>query len=344
MGNTIEKIITVPNYSLLQGSWWLTADYQHWDLDTKARHVFTYCPEHSGLEVKVLKYYDDKIEQLDYYLHCDANGVVNSMTMGDERHHACVRYTDGVNILILEGVRACGDEFMSIYTRDQNPSGLCFDIVEKVLGPCDSWRKLNKAPGAFDESTSFHIGLNCTFNAKLYSGKWWEAGRYPLTWEKSCVRSQADYTANVKTGQMFVTNYCFNEYDDLLDKRSGTAETVGEGHFSLVFDDGRESSGAAAYVVAWTDYENYAIVGCMGRDKDGRLIHVQSDYNADDASSSSCDTDSAVIGKPKTQYIYGWLLSRKKQIPDIEKNWLCAKLAECGYKPGKMLWASGLMI
>lgn len=350
-GNSVSNTIEVSsriNYSLLEGSWWLVADYGHWETDTTARHVFEYHAKHSGVCVKVLKYYAEEIKSLEYILNCDPSGSIVSMTMDNERHLVRLNWTDYTNMLILSGKKACGQEFMSVFTRDKFPADSCWGLIEKVLTPCDNWAEMRKAPGAFENSSAFRIGLDCPFDAKLYSGKWWEAGRYPLIWEKSCVRSKADYTINTKTEEILVTNYCYNEFDDLLDKRQGTAEKVEEGRFSLTFDDGRESSSIGApYVVAWTDYENYAIVGCLGRDDKGNLIKYEPESSSEASSSQpvseTCASD--VVGASTNPYhVYGWLLSRKKQIPDIEKNWLCAKLLECGYKPGNMLWASGLMV
>ena len=346
MGNSVTTTVNQPKNNLYQGSWWLTADYQHWDTNVESRHVITYHPERKGYRVKVLKYHDEEIRYAVYYLHCNAEGHITEMSMDSVRHPVRVRWTDGVNLLVLEGCLPCGKEFMSVFSRDQYPSAHCWTMLEKILGPCDSWRSMNKSPGSFIERTSFHAGMGCTFNGKLYSGQWWEGGRYPLHWEKSCVRSKADYTVNTDSGEIEVTNYCYNEFNDQIDARSGLATPVSEGHFSLSFTDGGPVSAIKSpYVVAWTDYQNYAIVGCMGRTDKGELVCHGAKWNKMDSSSDMQASSSNCELPPKqSKMVFGWLLTRKHHIPEIERDWLAAKLHECGYEASNMMWAPTLFI
>ena len=95
-----------------------------------------------------------------------------------------------------------------------------------------------------------------------YIGMWHEVSRYKFVWESICSSAEARYSLDSKTGEVEVTNTCFDAKHDVVMRRTGVAtRTDASGKLRLRFTDGLPSDGESDYWVIMTDYDRYAVVG-----------------------------------------------------------------------------------
>lgn len=151
-----------------------------------------------------------------------------------------------------------------------------------------------------DRKTMKKIDLN------RYTGTWWEAAKYPIKWEKECVSATANYTFDKIKQVLKVKNSCWSDPNakKLIYSRTGEAwipNMEDQGRMKLEFTDGLPSDGVSDYLIHWTDYDNYAIVG----GSDGQYL---------------------------------WVLSRKQKIPSGDIDMLIEYVKTYQYDPQKLVW------
>lgn len=128
-----------------------------------------------------------------------------------------------------------------------------------------------------------------------YMGKWYELGRSSdIPYETTCTGSTATYTP-LDNERFTVENICFNG-DTIFQKISGTAKITNDQN---IFDVKFSEYQTGKYIILWTDYNKYSIVGT-------------------------------------SRYNYLWILSRHPNIPDLDYLFLCKKVKELGYDPSKI--------
>ena len=147
---------------------------------------------------------------------------------------------------------------------------------------------------------------NDSFNIKRYQGKWHEIAKMKFLWEKDCKGAYANYTWDNKKKVIKVKNTCIMINGGSRSRNGIATTTDNPGQFELSFIPEKvpegpqneygeyEDSFSSDYLVEYTDYDNYAIVG--GSDKS-----------------------------------YVWVLSRKKKVPLACINLLMEILEIRGY-------------
>lgn len=157
-----------------------------------------------------------------------------------------------------------------------------------------------------DPHEFFHRKTMKEVDINRYAGTWWETAKYPLKWEQGCRRATAEYTYDEVNGVLKVENSCWADLSgkELIYSRSGEAwipNMDDQGRMKLIFNDGLPSDGVSDYLIHWTDYDNYALVG----GSNGQ---------------------------------YFWILSRKEKIPSDDIDMLIDKVEEYKYDPEKLIW------
>lgn len=148
-----------------------------------------------------------------------------------------------------------------------------------------------------DMATS--IAAQQDFTAARYLGRWFEIARYPVSFQKGCTATTADY-GPVDATTISVINTCRQDSPDgPVRQIDGTAEIVGPGKLKVRF--GSVPFVAADYWVLWVD-EDY---------------------------------QTAVVGVPSGRA--GWILARTPRIDPARRARAEAALRANGYDPERLI-------
>lgn len=98
------------------------------------------------------------------------------------------------------------------------------------------------------------------FNAAFYQGLWFEIARLPLSYESQCVNATAQYVLQTD-GSVAITNTCYTEQGrSFIATGVAYAPNPSNPANLLVRFDGVPGP-EGSYVVLYTDYDRYAVVG-----------------------------------------------------------------------------------
>ncbi len=152
-----------------------------------------------------------------------------------------------------------------------------------ALAACTASQSGDQVGGWLDvyRDTSVPIASKAVFEPARYLGTWYEVARYPVPFERGCVKVTATYGMQ-NDGNISVINTCRNPDGSVKSQITGTAEIVGPGRLKVSFPS--VPFGAADYWVLWVD-EGYR---------------------------------TAVVGAPNGKS--GWILNRDPQIPQDRLN------------------------
>lgn len=142
----------------------------------------------------------------------------------------------------------------------------------------------NEATGSILEvyrDTTVLIASKAVFEPERYLGTWYEVARYPVPFERGCVKVTATY-AMQPDGNISVQNICRNPDGTVKSEINGTAKIVGPGRLKVSFPSVPFVD--ADYWVLWVD-EGYR---------------------------------TAVVGAPNGRS--GWILNRDPEIPQDRLN------------------------
>ena len=130
-----------------------------------------------------------------------------------------------------------------------------------------------------------------------YLGKWYEIAKKPFPMEKDCDFAEAYYTWNEKEKVMLIRNTCLDENRKVKRESLGRAripDMNNKSKLKVKFSGTDAWPGEGDYVVLYTDYDKYAIVG----------------------------------GGP-----FLWILSRNPKMPKEDVSMLLNKVKSFGYDP-----------
>jgi apolipoprotein D and lipocalin family protein len=104
------------------------------------------------------------------------------------------------------------------------------------------------------------------FNLQRYLGEWYQIAAYQQDYDTFCENSKAYYSLG-ENGKIIVYNSCYDKDSNLIRDIFGEAEVVTNNYFasmaalkvSFFYIPDRDMR--ANYLIHYTDYDNYAIVG-----------------------------------------------------------------------------------
>ena len=140
-----------------------------------------------------------------------------------------------------------------------------------------------------------------SFDVSRYLGKWHEIAKYPFPFEKDCSFSEAEYRWDGKRNVMLIKNTCLDGNRKVKRESSGEARIPDpreKSKLKVKFFGPDAWPGEGDYIVEWTDYENYSIVG----------------------------------GGP-----FLWILARKKQVSMGDIPMFFSKIKSLGYDTGRLI-------
>lgn len=138
------------------------------------------------------------------------------------------------------------------------------------------------------------------FDAKAYSGQWYEIARFDFKYEKDLKNVTANYTLN-DDGTIEVVNKGYNYVKNEWEEKKGKAKF-----------NGNENEGALKVSFFGPFYGGYNVVA------------MDPDYE-----------NVLVFGESKD---YIWILSRNKTIPNAVKDKFLAKAKAAGYDLDRLVW------
>jgi len=136
---------------------------------------------------------------------------------------------------------------------------------------------------------------------KRYLGTWYEIAKKPFPMEKDCNFAEAHYTWDSEQQVMLIRNTCLDENRKVKREsfgRARVADSNNKSKLKVKFSGPDAWTGEGDYVVLYTDYDKYSIVG----------------------------------GGP-----FLWILSRKQKIPKEDVPILLNKVKSFDYDPNKLL-------
>ena len=136
------------------------------------------------------------------------------------------------------------------------------------------------------------------FVLNKYLGRWYEIAKKPFPMERDCNFATADYSWNSKTERLIIKNTCLDQNRRFKRESLGQARLVAPGELKVKFSGPDAWPEEGDYIVLYTDYTQYAIVG----------------------------------GGP-----FLWILARTPTIPKEDVLMLLAKVKSFGYNPDQVL-------
>lgn len=147
--------------------------------------------------------------------------------------------------------------------------------------------------------TDLPIASQADFDIERYLGRWYEIARFPVSFQKGCTATTADYGV-IDVDTISVTNTCRqNSPDGAVRSVTGRADITAPGQLRVRFDS--VPFIAAPYLVLWVD-EEY---------------------------------ETAVVGVPNGRA--GWILARTPDIDDVRRARAEDVLRKNGYDPSALL-------
>ena len=139
------------------------------------------------------------------------------------------------------------------------------------------------------------------FVLNKYLGRWYEIAKKPFPMEKDCNFAEANYTWSPEENVMLIRNTCLDENRNVKRESLGRAripDMNNKSRLKVKFSGPDAWPGEGDYVVLYSDYDKYAIVG----------------------------------GGP-----FLWILSRQMKIPKEDVPMLLNKVKSFGYDPDKVM-------
>lgn len=151
-------------------------------------------------------------------------------------------------------------------------------IALLALAGCSATFPGEKTGGFFEvyRDTDVTIASMALFDPDRYLGTWYEVARYPVIFERGCVKVTAEYQ-KIDDNTISVFNTCRNLDGSVRSEILGSADVVGPARLKVSFPS--VPFGASDYWVLWVDQ----------------------------------DYQTAVVGAPNGRS--GWILNRQPQIP-----------------------------
>jgi len=140
-----------------------------------------------------------------------------------------------------------------------------------------------------------------------YQGKWFEMARFPNFFQKDCIKNVTAQYKILDTGFIEVINTCQGP-DDSTSSVTGLAKTI-------------DTESNAKLGVSFFD-----ILGWRPIWGDYWVLYIDPEYQM------------AVVGD--SQQKYGWILSRKKALPQEKLDLARAIFAKNGYDPTKIIYTT----
>lgn len=150
-------------------------------------------------------------------------------------------------------------------------------------------------------ATSVEMTTVSALDTTEYLGKWYEVARFPNRFEEGCVGVTAEYGLR-DDGKISVLNTCFKgTLEGPKEQAEGLATVASVGKLRVTF----------VPWLSWIASADYWVLGLQ-------------------------NYDIAVIGAPKGTT--GWILARKPQLSEAEKDWALDVLSDNGYDIDRLKW------
>ena len=98
-----------------------------------------------------------------------------------------------------------------------------------------------------------------------YQGLWYEISKIPFKWEAVCTRATAYYQYDKIKNTLSIENSCWKN-NEIFGTRKAIGIPVQPFLLKVLFNDGLPNDGWGDYLVEYTDYINYAIVGSPSKE------------------------------------------------------------------------------
>lgn len=100
---------------------------------------------------------------------------------------------------------------------------------------------------------------------KRYQGLWYEIAKFPYKWEIFCDTATAYYNFDEVQNVLNIENTCWNSGKN-VGSRNAIGLHIEPFLLKVIFNDGLPNDGWGDYLIEYTDYDNYAIVGSPSKE------------------------------------------------------------------------------